>query len=386
MILAARRSTTKTPPTARPHNTAPIAFLIDLLTLLSSRPQSPLPSIDRYPFFLQYFRQHKRIFRGLGNPAASVRILAATVVVEERKSLFRFACNRAQRARPFAELALGVKVVKSLGCALSADVPGRGVASVEADVCRRARQGDDRGHEVLRLGLGRVNDYVGRSQAFEEREGVRAVVLVEPAAVAELDEHVMSLESLAGPFEVRQRGITVNDVRRELEQDPTELAGRTQGFEPGEEPLEHLGAKLPRRPVHPPTLISLDGISEVGRKLLGLDGVACHDPERLYVKDEPLRSPLGPACSQLGFGQAVVGGVHLDRVEMLGVVPKTRFRALYLARVPVLYERLVGPGARSDADRSRHARSLRIARGRAERLRARIRSPGTRDRPRAVRP
>ena len=112
----------------------------------------------------------------------------------------------------------------------------------------------------------------------------------------------MALELFAGPFEIGQRGFTVNDVGRELEQDPPELAGRTQGLEPGEKTCEDLGAKLLRRPVDASTFISLNGVAEVGGSCSALTGWRVMTPNAFTWKTNPagVRSAQRAASSGSG--------------------------------------------------------------------------------------
>jgi hypothetical protein len=67
---------------------------------------------------------------------------------------------------------------------------------VEAHVRERARRRDHRRDEVLRLRPGGVDDDVGGPELVEDGEGRVAVLVVEPAAVAELDERPVAAELL----------------------------------------------------------------------------------------------------------------------------------------------------------------------------------------------
>src|SRR5262249_22225276 len=88
-------------------------------------------------------------------------------------------------------------------------------------------------------------------------------------------------------------------------------------------------------------------------KLLEPYRMAGHQPERLDVHDEPGRRAVGPALHRRRLGHAVVGRVDLDRRVALRVPGKPPARG-HLLRVPVPYERVVGPRAGADANRCRH--------------------------------
>jgi hypothetical protein len=183
------------------------------------------------------------------------------------------------------------------------------------------------------------------------------VLLVEPARVAELDQHFVATELLLRPFEVLERLRPGDDVRRELHQDPPELAGRAERFEGVVKAGEHLGAVLARRPVDATASVSRD-IAQVGRELVDLDRMARHYAEGLHVHREPGRRPLGPVLDHLPIWQPVVGRVRLDDVEPLGVVAQPFLAGLDSLRVPDLRQRLVRPRADTDPDRPSHGLML----------------------------
>jgi enoyl-CoA hydratase/carnithine racemase len=86
----------------------------------------------------------------------------------------------------------------------------------------------------------------------------------------ELDEHLVVTELLARPFEVVERVLLVHDIRGQLEENASELAGRPQRFERIEEPPEHLAAQLPRRAVDAAVIVDRHLVSEV----LGTEALA----------------------------------------------------------------------------------------------------------------
>ena len=251
-------------------------------------------------------------------------------------------------------------MVEALGGAACPLVPRRRVAPVETDVRRSRRARNHRGDEVLRIRLWRVHHHVGQAAALEERERLRAVLLVEPAAVAELDQELVPGQLLLRPLDVLERDRLVDDVGRELEQDPAELARRSQGLERGGEAAEDLRAQLAWRPVDPAAIVDRHGLLQVLRDRVELDGVARHQPERLDVHRESLRRSLGPVRDQLLIREPVVRRVRLDDVEALGVVAQARLAGPDPSRVPDLRQRLVGPGTGADPYDRGHAAIVRV--------------------------
>ncbi len=140
----------------------------------------------------------------------------------------------------------------------------------------------------------------------------------------------------------------------QLEQNPAELAGVTEGLQCVEEGSEHDAAGVPRRAVDAPPLVDRQPLAQLGRDLLELYRVPGHQAERLHVHHEPVRRSLGPAAHHLLRRDAVVRGVDFHRREVLGV-PREAGARRSARRIPVLDERIVGPRARADADRGRHA-------------------------------
>ena len=155
---------------------------------------------------------------------------------------------------------------------------------------------------------------------LEEREHLGADVLLVPASVPELDQHLVLAHLFSGPREVVERELLVDDVGRELEEDSAELARRAQRLECLAEAPEDLAAKLPRRAIDPAALVDRRLVAEVGRELLLLHGMAGHHAERLHVHHEVVRGLVGPARRHRLGRKPVVGRVELDRVELLGVV------------------------------------------------------------------
>src|SRR4029077_2084179 len=150
------------------------------------------------------------------------------------------------------------------------------------------------------------DDHVRRAELLEEPKRVVAVLAVEPARMPELDEQLVVAELLARPLEIVERTVLVDDVRRELKQDPSELPRRSPRVERSKEPTEDLTAKLPRRPLDAPSLVRRRLVAQVGRQRLNLDRMARHQAERLDVHDESVRRALGPALHHLLVGQPVV--------------------------------------------------------------------------------
>ena len=206
-------------------------------------------------------------------------------------------------------------MVEALGRAAGALVPGRGVAAVEADVRGRAGGGDDRRRDVPGLHPRRVDDHVGHVVALEEGERLAAVLVVEPARVPELDQHLVAAELLLRPLEVLERRGLEDDVGRQLHQDPAELARLAQRLQRLVEAAEDLGPELARRPVDAAARVERRRLAQVGRQLLGLDRVARHHAEGLHVHHEPVGRALGPVLHHVLVREPVVGRVRLDHVE-----------------------------------------------------------------------
>ena len=170
----------------------------------------------------------------------------------------------------------------------------------------------------------------------------------------ELDERQVAVELLDRPREIVERDRLVDDVGRELEQDAAELAALAQRLQRAVEAAEHLGAQLPWRPVDPAAVVDRHHVAQVLGQRLELDRMARHQPERLHVHREVLGCPLGPVGHELRVREAVVGRVRLDGVEALGVVADPRLARADVLRIPDLRQRLVGPGARADANGGAH--------------------------------
>ena len=174
-------------------------------------------------------------------------------------------------------------------------------------------------------------------------------LLVVPACVPELDEHLVVAELLARPPDVVERALLPDDVRGELEQDPAQLSLRPERAECRQEALEHLAAELAGRPVDAAFLVGRRLVAQVGRQRLELHRMARHQAEGLDVHHEPIGRPLGPALHHRIHGQAVVRRVDLDGVEVLRVV-REPFGGRCFGRIEVLREGVVRPRARPDPD------------------------------------
>ena len=227
---------------------------------------------------------------------------------------------------------------------------------MEADVRGRRRRRDDGRDEVpRRLRARRVDGDVEAPIRSRNASELGAVLVVEPRAVPELDEHLVAAELLPRPREVVERGLLVDDVLRQLEEDPAELARAPQRLERLEEargtPRRAARAAAGRRGrARPPASRARrsSGITST------LDRMPRHQPERLHVHREPGRRPLGPAGDHRLGRQPVVGRVDLDRVEVLRVPGEPLLRR-QLRRVEPLRERVVRPRARADPHGRRHA-------------------------------
>ena len=195
-------------------------------------------------------------------------------------------------------------MVEALGRAARALVPGRRVPAVEADVRGRARAGDDRLDEVLRLGLRRVDDHVGQAATLEEAQASRRGAPRRASsgggtrAAARLPE--------AAPAPTRCTRATRACGRR-----TTETGGGSRracrssgGARARREAAEDLGPELARRPVDPAALVHRHHVAQILGQRLDLDGVPRHQPERLHVHREAGRRPLGPRADERGVREA----------------------------------------------------------------------------------
>ena len=135
---------------------------------------------------------------------------------------------------------------------------------------------------------------------------------------------------------------------------PPSLPGAAQRLEALEEAAEHLAAQLARRPVDLAALVDGHRVAQVFRQHLELHGMPRHQAERLDVHREAVRRAVCPALDHRLARKPVVRRVDLDRVEELRVPREPLLRG-QLRRIEVLRERVVGPGARADADGRRHA-------------------------------
>src|SRR6266508_6554709 len=115
----------------------------------------------------------------------------------------------------------------------------------------------------------------------------------------ELDEHLVVPELLPSPLQVLERAILVDDVGRKLEEDPAQLARRTQRLERFEEAAEDLAAKLARGTLDASAVVDGSIVPQIGRERLELHRVAGHEAEGLHVHDEALGCPLRPALDHL---------------------------------------------------------------------------------------
>jgi putative transcriptional regulator len=180
------------------------------------------------------------------------------------------------------------------------------------------------------------------------------LLVIEPAAVAELNEQFVVGQLRAQPLQILPRLRLRHDVRRELDQDSAELAGLVRRLERLAEEANELAAHLPRHALDAVAGVGLEPVAEALGYLLQLDRVAGHRRERLEVEDEAVRRPGGPFLDVLAGRQPVEGRVDLDGVEVLRVVGQLVAAGAQPARVEVLLERLVGERAGADAD-GRHA-------------------------------
>src|SRR6185312_16999388 len=106
------------------------------------------------------------------------------------------------------------------------------------------------------------------AELLAEAQRLVAMFLVEPADVADLDEHLVAAELLARPLQILERAVLVDDVRRELEEDAAKLPGRAQRFQRLQEPAEDLPAELARRSLDAAFVVGRRVVAEIGRQRL----------------------------------------------------------------------------------------------------------------------
>src|SRR5207249_5821395 len=110
--------------------------------------------------------------------------------------------------------------------------------------------------EILRaLDARPIDDHLRGAELLEKAERVSPMLVVEPAQMPELNEHVVFADLLPRPFQVLQRAIFVHDIGGKLEEDPAELSRRAKRLERLEEAPEDLPSELARRPVDAALLV-----------------------------------------------------------------------------------------------------------------------------------
>src|SRR5215217_9180470 len=138
-------------------------------SIVSTAPQSHVAGISNVAL-LEQLLEHHAVGGGLRDKAAAA-VGAAAVVVEQDVRLLRTAGELLQRLDPLTQLVLLVQVVEAVCCAAAANVPGRRVPPVQADVGDGARARDDRRHDVLGIVHPRRVGYdVRHPVALEERQ------------------------------------------------------------------------------------------------------------------------------------------------------------------------------------------------------------------------
>ena len=159
---------------------------------------------------------------------------------------------------------------------------------------------------------------------LEEAKRVGALVLLEPGAMAELDERHERVEQVSCGGDLGQCLARLLDPRVVLEQHAAELARALEWRK---------------------------RLAEVAERRLALPlAVPGHLAARLHVEHEVIRRSLRPLRRHLGRGQSVERRVSLDDVVVLRVVAEPLRCAPHRGRVPVLRHPLVRPRADADAD------------------------------------
>src|SRR5713101_7717473 len=112
------------------------------------------------------------------------------------------------------------------------------------------------------------------------------MLVVQPRAVTELDEHLVAAELLTRPLEIFERAVLEDDIRGKLKEDAAQLALAAQRLERLEKAAEDLAAELARRAVDPAALVHRHRVTEILGQHLELHRMSRHQSERLDVHDE----------------------------------------------------------------------------------------------------
>src|SRR6266850_5950692 len=218
--------------------------------------------------------------------------------------------RRLRRLREFLKLARCVEVVVPI-LALVVLPPLRGVPAMQAHVVEARDVWQivlPDGEAELRL----VDLHPGGAEAVQQREGFPDRVA--PAAMPQLHGHRILGKRAKQLREVLARFRCVLEARRELCEQRAQLAGRSERFDARAEVVDVRLGDL-REEVEQGTL---------GARRPLQRGLAKHLRVREFLIElqrevEAGRRAFGPPSRHLVARLAVEGGIHLDRIEVLGV-------------------------------------------------------------------
>ena len=217
----------------------------------------------------------------------------------------------------------------------------------------------------------RVDDHVREVAGRQEAERRLDVLLAQPVALAELDQHRVRREQLGAALDEGPRAASDGaKLGPYCISTPPSLPAAASGSSACRKRRNTRSTRASDGSTLPRGVTSETSVPQVGRQLLGRHAVARHHPERLHVEDEAVRRAIGPARRGRGLGDRVVRRVHLDRVVVLGVEAQARLGALHAspgtsARSGPGRPRSTSRGGSAQASRQRRRRAGPIASGAA---------------------
>jgi hypothetical protein len=212
-----------------------------------------------------------------------------------------------------------------------------------------ARRGVDRRHDRHVLGaLGRVGADPDGAVLAHPAERALAALLVEPAAVAQLDRDRVRAQALEQRGERVQPLVAGPEGGRELEQERGQLAGLGERLDRLEDRVaERVAQALVQ--LHPAAAGGLRPRAQVLRERVEWRRVAREHPVELHVERELLGRDLRPPGDRRARRDRVERRVDLDGVEALRV-PRQAVAGRQVLRVPLLDEARVRPARRAHHD------------------------------------
>ncbi len=234
----------------------------------------------------------------------------------------------------------------------------------------RGRHERDRRDGGLRAGR-RIDHHERDLVLGEKRDRSLAILLVEPAGVAQLDGERRVTQPLPGLHDLVARLAGGEEPARVLQEDRAELAGAPQRLDAVQEARPDLVLDLLGQVARVDALLVQDlgrqRLTQILRKALDLARLAGHQRVGLDVEGEVRRRAFEPQLPGPAGGQRVVRRVDLHDRELVRVVDEPLLGRAGIGRVehPRRRHRRIGPGGGADADagasdRQRLARSGRV--------------------------